>query len=78
MVNSKFLEDTAKDLVDKYKLSTSATSWELKLLKDLLMLRDAEILAQVDMESVGRESSDTLPPKENDAITLVDNRVPHA
>lgn len=71
---SQFLEQSAEDLLEKYKLSASISSWETKLLKDLLMLRDAEILAKCHMDLNQHATSDTLPP-ENEPITLIDNRL---
>jgi hypothetical protein len=73
---SEFLEQSAEELLEKYKLSVSTSSWETKLLKDLLMLRDAEILARCQMELNQYAVPDTLPPDE-EPITLTDNRLKH-
>ena len=68
----KFLEQSANDLVEKFKYSTAINDWEIKLLKDLLVLRDAEILAKFHMEKeVVDKLSDTIPPSE--PPTLIDN-----
>lgn len=76
-MNTEFLEQSADELLEKFKLSTSINSWETKLLKDLLALRDAEILArfQMDMDVQEKYIPDTVPPIEDEPITLIDNRL---
>lgn len=74
---NEYLEQSAEELLEKFKLSTSINSWETKLLKDLLMLRDAEILSKSNLDVKEQEVSDTLPPIEDEPITLIDNKLNH-
>lgn len=72
MLTIEYLEQSAKELIEKFKLSSSISSWETKLLKDLIALRDAEILSKIHTDGKEKEEQDTLPPIE-DPITLTDN-----
>lgn len=73
-MDSKYLEQSAEELLEKFKLSTAVNFWEIQLLKELLALRDAEILSKfhIDNQRVEQELKDTLPPKD-EAVTLIEN-----
>jgi hypothetical protein len=70
---SEYLKESAKklatELADQYNLPYTVEN----SLLGRLALRDAEILAQIDIE--GKEEGDTLPPEaeKDNEVTRVDN-----
>lgn len=72
---SEYLEKSAKELVEDL-----GEQWALPFvieesLKRRLALRDAEILARIEIEKNSKEA-DTLPPEKEDEVkTKVDNSI---
>lgn len=74
MITREYLEQSAEKLIDDLEFSTAINSSQIKLLKKLMALRDADILSKAHIDSKEQEEQDTLPPTE-DPITLIDNRL---
>lgn len=79
MMLVEYLEKSAKELINELNCYNSMDdndevhSWILDFLREKLVLRDAEILAMIEIEKNSKEA-DTLPPgKNNEEKTKVDN-----
>jgi hypothetical protein len=72
---SEYLKESAEQLID-----TMDDLWDLpygivNILRKELALRDAEILARIEIEKNSKEA-DTLPPEKEDEVkTKVDNSI---
>ncbi len=72
---SEFLETSGKELVKEFGERYNLPYTLEKTLSKMMLLRDAEILAQIEIEKNTKEA-DTLPPEKDVEIdTKVDNSI---